>query len=485
MFYLWIAGQIPYTHDDWDWGLPIGIHQLLSANLNSRYVGNFFVVVMTRSEILKTIIMGLSFFFLPLWLSRIAGLDYAYSKQKEVILFLISNVFILSMSSYIWQQTYGWVSGFANYVLSAFFILFWIREFFSIFACKINRKKSSPITIAIHTVISFLGQLFLENLAIYFFGISVVICFLEFYQKKPCRKHIFMFIAACVGLIIMFSSSIYDSLWSTGKAVGGYRELYLSTGQSPAVILSSILTQIMRLLTNMCGRKNLIISCSMPLLLIWNIFTNKRISALKKIPISFVNMLMAYVFLHGYLFGYGAFEKYPVFEFTLSLFYFILISGEILFLCNTADCYKHKLLIVWLSSLLVILPFAVTSESGPRIFFSSYLLQILFVCMLLKSILDSYSVNTIGKFTLLSVLLLIPLLLFYGHIYYEISTVYNERLRIISMAIQENATEITLPGFPHTQYLWKPNPAKDLEDLRIQYFKEFYKLPENIKIIFN
>ena len=47
VFYVWLAAQIPYCHDDWDWGLQIGIQQLLTANLNSRYVGNFIEVVLT------------------------------------------------------------------------------------------------------------------------------------------------------------------------------------------------------------------------------------------------------------------------------------------------------------------------------------------------------------------------------------------------------------------------------------------------------
>ena len=57
-FYFWLVAQIPYTHDDWDWGLDIGLQQLFTANLNARYAGNFFEVVMTRSELLRILIVG-------------------------------------------------------------------------------------------------------------------------------------------------------------------------------------------------------------------------------------------------------------------------------------------------------------------------------------------------------------------------------------------------------------------------------------------
>ena len=34
IFYFWIASQIPYTHDDWDWGLDVGLRQFLYATVN-------------------------------------------------------------------------------------------------------------------------------------------------------------------------------------------------------------------------------------------------------------------------------------------------------------------------------------------------------------------------------------------------------------------------------------------------------------------
>ena len=51
--YLWVAAQIPYTHDDWDWGLQLGMQHLLSADINSRYTGNLIEVMITRNTALK------------------------------------------------------------------------------------------------------------------------------------------------------------------------------------------------------------------------------------------------------------------------------------------------------------------------------------------------------------------------------------------------------------------------------------------------
>ena len=129
IFYFWLAAQVPYTHDDWDWGLDVGLHQFLHAAINSRYVGNFMVVIMTRSEILKTLIIGGSYFLIPYLLSRIAA-DFTVNKTEstEAAYYLIANLLLLAMDRGVWRQTYGWVAGFANYAVSALFMMPWIRE---------------------------------------------------------------------------------------------------------------------------------------------------------------------------------------------------------------------------------------------------------------------------------------------------------------------------------------------------------------------
>ena len=53
-FYVWIAAQIPYTHDDWDWGLEVGMQHLLKADINSRYVGNLIEVICGMINIFET-----------------------------------------------------------------------------------------------------------------------------------------------------------------------------------------------------------------------------------------------------------------------------------------------------------------------------------------------------------------------------------------------------------------------------------------------
>ena len=71
--WLYIAWNVPYTHDDWDWGLPEGLERWLSGTLNNRYAGTFFVLAMTRSQLVKTAVMGGCMFLISLLLGRLAG----------------------------------------------------------------------------------------------------------------------------------------------------------------------------------------------------------------------------------------------------------------------------------------------------------------------------------------------------------------------------------------------------------------------------
>ena len=103
--WLYIAWNVPYTHDDWDWGLPEGLERWLSGTLNNRYAGTFFVLAMTRSQLVKTAVMGGCMFLISLLLGRLAGRgqpDRAFS----VTVLTAALLFTTPMDS--WQQSLGW-----------------------------------------------------------------------------------------------------------------------------------------------------------------------------------------------------------------------------------------------------------------------------------------------------------------------------------------------------------------------------------------
>lgn len=247
VFYLWIAAQIPYTHDDWDWGLSIGMSQFLNATVNSRYVGNFFEIIMTRSELLKVLIMGFGYFLIPYFLSKLAVKTAKRANARsEVLLFLIANCILLTMNRGMWRQVYGWVAGYANFAISALFMSPWICEMLHAFDQDLTIQKESPIKLVLIFLHSVLCQLFIENLAIYHTLLGLALCIVYYIRlKKIPLKQWIMVVGFSLGLIIMFSSSIYGTLLETGEAVGSYRQIpFLGDGTIIDAILSTARTAI-------------------------------------------------------------------------------------------------------------------------------------------------------------------------------------------------------------------------------------------------
>ena len=98
-FYLWYACQLPYTHDDWDWGINSGMQHLLNADVNSRYAGNLFEVLVTRSVLLKDLAISLIMTGIPLcavsFALRFSGTELSEPLTAPVLL-IAANILQLA-----------------------------------------------------------------------------------------------------------------------------------------------------------------------------------------------------------------------------------------------------------------------------------------------------------------------------------------------------------------------------------------------------
>ena len=139
IFYIWLAWNIPYASDDWDWGLDYGIRHLLTANINSRYCGNLLIVLMSRSKPLQAVLMGLSFFGIPFLMARLVTCR-TEDRRFFLLCFLSAGIFFLGTDPHIWCETLGWISGFANYGFSLLGVLLCLFPALPLF----DEKQLSP-----------------------------------------------------------------------------------------------------------------------------------------------------------------------------------------------------------------------------------------------------------------------------------------------------------------------------------------------------
>ena len=240
LLYIWIFSRTPYGQDDWWWGIDFGMHALLTGNINSRYLGNLLEVIVTRSEFLKAVLHGLIAAFIPFFVVVLIRsntwpnpvLNGKADRLPETVL-LLSNTLFLTLPIDVWKDTYGWIAGFSNYGFAVFFL--------AAFQLLISRlflhdepNLSVPAGIG-YFIFGLCIQLVLENMTIYVFlvdALLLIIMIIEKRSKAAKRLMLVMLVGNAMGFVIMFSSSIYQSLFHSGVAVNGYRTLSFDTNDS-------------------------------------------------------------------------------------------------------------------------------------------------------------------------------------------------------------------------------------------------------------
>ena len=485
VFYLWMAAQIPYTHDDWDWGLENGIVQLLTANINSRYVGNFFVVIMTRSELLKSLIMGLGYFLVPLLIASVmARNENGNIRLYRVGYFLMANVLLLTMDRSVWQQTYGWVSGFANYVISSVFLLINFSVLLRVFDDEIERDDTSIAQEAVFFFSCLIGQLFLENLALFMVLASITACVVYYIRThRVSRKMVLMSAGTILGLLIMFSSKIYSTFWNTGAAVDGARLLVLRSDAGVLRNIANCMVQLARLLKR-GAEEHLVLSVFNMVMLICALIRKELLSHKWKCLLIGVNILLIVYF--------GVVNVLNV-EYTktstvvamlgaaVNMMYFVVVTLEIICLFKDRQWEMYKKLAIWLSTLVFLGPLVITTEAGPRLFYVSNIFVILFVCTIVQDMIACMHVKKVRYLITCLVSFSCVLLVWHSNIFAAIGTCRLERNACISDGVESKSEEIVLPKYPYEEYLWLPDPTNDK---RMEFFKEFYNIPQECNVIF-
>ena len=117
LFWLWIFYNTPYMNDDWYWGRSWGIRTTLTGSTNSRYLGNLCIVLLTRSTAFKILFPTVLVWLLHFCISRFPA---ELEEKHRLLIFLFSNLMLFLAEPSIWNQTIGWLAGFANYMTSGF-----------------------------------------------------------------------------------------------------------------------------------------------------------------------------------------------------------------------------------------------------------------------------------------------------------------------------------------------------------------------------
>ncbi len=501
IFYIWIFSHTPYGMDDWSWGLPVGWTWFINGEINGRYLGNLFEIIVTRSSFLKTILMSaiavsfpsLSVRVICKWSIFARIVERETADQSRACLFLISSILFATIPLYIWRQTYGWVAGFSNYGLSAFFLL--IYQLIVLQALKNGNGSSLPELLLI-VLFGTASQLIIENVSIYFLGLSILITITgRIVYKRWNRAMLALAFGNMIGTAIMFGGSYYASLFRDGGALNGFRAFRISKDEGFFQQIGHLFMRFIWLYPPHLWEENWLICGSVSIFFAYKIVREVRkkekSSALVGYFTSMAYIGIALILCFTHISPLNRF--FPrwnyYYSMYLSLLFFGLVIGTILVLYRTDRKQMLSLLFLWLSAPGLVFPLAATNvlnspeEQSGRIFLTPTLLMIEFVLLIILFDIDFMNLRK-GKRALQTGLVIALLLVFVqkGVIYAEIGEGMQERERLIENARSEKPEMIFFPDFKHLEYLWTTEPEGWI--MR-ESFGVFYDIPEGIELRFN
>ncbi len=481
VFYIWLASNIPYTHDDWDWGLQEGLNHLFTADINNRFSGNLIEVILTRNIMLKTVFMGFVLTLIPftstLFVTKITKIK-GNVDSIHALTFGFANAILLLMPVEVWQQTYGWVAGFSNFVVSGLglvLLFYFISSLSSGKQTKINFFKITAVFI-----FGFAIQLFLENLTLYFFVFSIFLLIFSRTNKNIYKYTIPLSAGIFIGLIVMFLNKIYLSLFNSGSAIEDYRQIMYDSSQPISI---SIKNCIYRFFVKFIPQIFFYNGILMGLIAVFMAFlaVNRLKNKMSGYILCFANSIFGIYYMFTGIVGKFLTPVAFIQNIILDCTFIILVIVDIFIIFNNSKNIKHWLLSLFVSPLIIISPMVLINTVGPRSFYITLLCHVIFAMVLLEIILSETKHKTaIGLAAVTGVTLLV-VLAHLIYIYIPIGNEMKKRNQMIETAISDNWDTIVFSEYPNSEYLWRPDPGK--ED-KVRWFREFYHIPKDKKLFF-
>ena len=487
--YIWIFANTPYGQDDWHWGIDYGMNALLTGSINSRYVGNLLEVIVTRSAFLKAVLHGLIAaaipFFIVLMVMVCPGtrpvpeLGGKASRLPEAVL-LLSNILFLTLPIDVWKETYGWIAGFSNFGFAVFFL--------GAFQLLLSRlvldvaPRFSWLAGLGYFLFGLSIQLVLENMTIYVFLVDALLLIIMMVEKRSRaakRLMLLMLAGNAVGLFMMFSSSIYTSLFDTGKALGGYRTLAFDPHDSLYNIFLVLNQRFMYFYPHRIFGNNWLM-CSLISLLLFLLAGRRK--GLIRLGIGLFALFYFVYFVLTHFFG--LLEDHisrwnEMYTQWLNIFFFWGVLLSVLLLPWEGARMRKILIFAWLSVLGILLPLVAVKIVGSRYFlFSSFFLVEFAMFLLAEVYKDLGKQLRVAEGFILLAFLLVGICKF--SIYHDIGRAFSERMALIRAAQNGETDRLYFEDLPHKEYIEINEPLDGSE--HVAPYREFYHIPDSVEM---
>lgn len=475
--FVYIMYTIPFCSDDWSWGGVVGIQRLQShfSDYNGRYFGNLLIMLLTKSNLIKTIGMAVISF-------SVVYLAYKFIDGNDIFYFFFVLMLLFAMPSNIFRQTMAWASGLANYIPPVMFSLIYLIIVKNIF--EKEKPEYSKILIPLSFLIGVCGNLFMEHVTIMNFALSVLVVFYVYLKyKKFFAVHISNLIGNIVGALIMFTNTAYT------KILTGH-DSYRTFGDKSKTVLNGLHIICSRFYEN-----NVIINILISVMLLALIINciNKNYLSKKQKRVAII--CNAYIFAFSIYSVVLTYAYFPQKTFTSEFAIILRTVLCVLFLVAVAVipivCVKDrdeivKIIFPTILICVLTLPLIVITPVTGRCFYPCYIMLMLYCVNVLKYLLSNFSehINKKAVFSLVLVGVVIGCV-FYGVKYTKINEFENERNSFVSAQIKQGNKTVYLPHYPKSLESYTEGTTPRLfrwDEMWEVRYKDFYGIDSSISV---
>ena len=463
---------VPYTDDDLRWGSEIGMRRLYKAfdGYGGRYFGYLIVMVLTRSQIIKSVFMGAVTTGIVYLMEKLSGMKEA---------FFVTLAAIILMPLAMFNNTIAWVSGFSNYMTSICGTLLFVYQLYTAFGepedQRLCLKKEHWLKIPALGILGFCNVLIVEhftllNLALCFVGIAYILID----RKRVYASHLTYAFCALAGTVLMFSNSAYRTV-ASGE--DNYRAV--KGGISPYNY---------KIICEYGFFGSVFVNLCICLALFWVLRDmEKRSLPKRRIAICRASAFYTAVYVaagfteiwqNGSAIQRIISDNAVIHVIMTTLFFGILTVA--VFVIALSYKKSFELLLPLLSMLFVSAIFVAVDPVTPRCMLGSYFFELLLAFRLMDLSREEAQAAA-GRY--IPVMLRIVVCVGFVCFFYTLGRVSLEdrkRLQYIRSEVEKGNMQIEISHIEHEKYVHDITPLKKFE---IKGYKAFYGIPEEVKLI--
>ena len=467
-----LAIMFPYTGDDWAWGSQIGIDRLHTFfdNYNGRYFGNFLILAISRSKALKVVLMTLCYYS-SCWLC------YKYTLLKRNVSLLLAAVLFFAMPRTVFMQSVVWASGFANYVPAALISVSYILLVRNITGEE--RPRYGKLLWIPTFIMGFCGALFIENLTVFniCLGVAVIGCVIIRF-KRCYAVHIGFLAGAISGAVWMFSNSAYSSIY---KGSDEYRQVATGLGGIIKRCFGNGYVICDYVIVANCW---ICLVASALLLILAVQFTkgtgHRKHKAYVKGAMAVNWLCLAAILCKNLLLTEQVHIAIMLFMMLVAVLY--AVSIVVIVLLCVAKSRRFHMLLPFCCIPVSVAPLLLVSPIGPRCFYISYLLTIVFVTDLFSYVVNESGIKKADNKRILWSLGTVVLLqaILYVSIFLPIDQYDTKRNKFAKLQSDRGESQIVISSLPNEKFLWISSPS---EEPWITRYKLFYRIREDAELV--